>query len=185
MVLAEWGGVAVYAAPRQPPPRFAAVVTDRSRQYDATHGSFWVFGHGLASRAERQGLQDQVVAAGHGSTLEGPPPHVSLAGMSRAPAHPMTASADAIASTRAYRELIERLRRRVRESQARAARALNSELVMLYWSIGRDILDQQKTGGLRDQGCRKPLVGAPPQRPDRPEAPPAPGRRAYQLLART
>ena len=44
-------------------------------------------------------------------------------------------------------ELIERLNLRIRESQARAARTLNTELVMLYWSIGRDILDQQQAGG--------------------------------------
>ena len=39
---------------------------------------------------------------------------------------------------------------RIRESQARAARALNTELVMLYWSIGRDILVQQQSGGWGD-----------------------------------
>ena len=49
-----------------------------------------------------------------------------------------------------YRELIERLRIRIRESQTRAARTLNTELVMLYWSIGRDILDQQQVGGWGD-----------------------------------
>jgi len=30
------------------------------------------------------------------------------------------------------------------------ARAVNTELVMLYWSIGRDILDQQQVGGWGD-----------------------------------
>ncbi|MGO9954732.1 MAG: PDDEXK nuclease domain-containing protein [Solirubrobacteraceae bacterium] len=54
---------------------------------------------------------------------------------------------DAVAATSSYRELIERLQRRIRESQARAARALNSELVMLYWSIGHDILAEQQAGG--------------------------------------
>jgi len=49
-----------------------------------------------------------------------------------------------------YRELIERLRYRTRESQTRAARALNTELVMLYWSIGRDILAQQQDIGWGD-----------------------------------
>jgi len=57
---------------------------------------------------------------------------------------------DAVAASAAYRELIERLKRRIRESQARAARAVNTELVMLYWSIGRDILDQQRVGGWGD-----------------------------------
>ncbi len=54
---------------------------------------------------------------------------------------------DAVTATSSYRELIERLQRRIRESQARAARALNSELVMLYWSIGHDILAEQQAGG--------------------------------------
>jgi len=52
-----------------------------------------------------------------------------------------------VASTSTYRELVDRLKRRIRESQARAARALNTELVMLYWSIGHDILAEQQTGG--------------------------------------
>ena len=57
---------------------------------------------------------------------------------------------DAVAATPGYRELIDRLQRRIRESQARAARALNTELVMLYWSIGRDIVAQQQAGGWGD-----------------------------------
>jgi len=64
--------------------------------------------------------------------------------MSQPPARRDASNVDAIAATTAYRELIERLRRRIRESQARATRALNTELVMLYWSIGRDILAQQQ-----------------------------------------
>jgi len=58
--------------------------------------------------------------------------------------------AEAVAATAAYRELVDRLRRRIRDSQARAARVLNTELVMLYWSIGREILDQQRTSGWGD-----------------------------------
>ena len=57
------------------------------------------------------------------------------------------ADVEAVAATASYRELIERLQRRIRESQARAVRALNTELVMLYWSIGHDILAEQQTGG--------------------------------------
>ncbi|MGH2950044.1 MAG: DUF1016 N-terminal domain-containing protein [Solirubrobacteraceae bacterium] len=66
--------------------------------------------------------------------------------MSQPPARRDASDVEAIAATTAYRELIERLRRRIRESQARAAGALNTELVMLYWSIGRDILAQQQAG---------------------------------------
>lgn len=57
---------------------------------------------------------------------------------------------EAVASTSTYRELVDRLKQRIRESQARAARALNTELVMLYWSIGRDILAQQQAAGWGD-----------------------------------
>ena len=54
---------------------------------------------------------------------------------------------DSVASTSSCRELIDRLQRRIRESQAPAASALNTELVMLYWSIGHDILAEQQAGG--------------------------------------
>jgi len=46
-----------------------------------------------------------------------------------------------------YAELLEQLKARVRTSQVRAARAANSELLQLYWSIGRDILDRQEQAG--------------------------------------
>jgi hypothetical protein len=64
--------------------------------------------------------------------------------MNEPPARRDVSNVEVIAATTAYRELIERLRRRVRESQARAAQTLNTELVTLYWSIGRDILAQQQ-----------------------------------------
>jgi len=57
---------------------------------------------------------------------------------------------EANASVAAYRDLIGRLKQRIRESQARAARTLNTELVMLYWAIGREIIDQQRAGGWGD-----------------------------------
>jgi predicted nuclease of restriction endonuclease-like (RecB) superfamily len=70
--------------------------------------------------------------------------------MSRHPARKDTSDVDTVIASATYRELIERLRVRIRESQTRAARTLNTELVMLYWSIGRDILDQQQAGGWGD-----------------------------------
>ncbi len=39
------------------------------------------------------------------------------------------------------------LKERVRSTQVRAARAANTELLRLYWSIGRDILDRQGHAG--------------------------------------
>lgn len=55
-----------------------------------------------------------------------------------------------VAASAAYRELIDRLTRRIGESRGRAARVLNTELVMLYWSIGREILAEQRALGWGD-----------------------------------
>lgn len=46
-----------------------------------------------------------------------------------------------------YRALIKSLEERVRTAQLRASLAVNRELVMLYWSIGRDILERQRERG--------------------------------------
>lgn len=70
--------------------------------------------------------------------------------MSDHPARRRSENLAQVTASAGYRELIDRLQRRIRESQARAARALNTELVMLYWSIGRDILEQQGAAGWGD-----------------------------------
>jgi len=57
---------------------------------------------------------------------------------------------ETVTSTASYRELIERLHRRIRASQARAARALHTELVTLCWSIGHEILLEQQARGWGD-----------------------------------
>ena len=46
-----------------------------------------------------------------------------------------------------YAELLEELTARVRATQVRAARAANTEVLALYWSIGRDVLARQGQGG--------------------------------------
>ena len=46
-----------------------------------------------------------------------------------------------------YEQLLMQLKSRIRAAQLKAARAVNAELVVLYWSIGRDILDRQKKEG--------------------------------------
>jgi hypothetical protein len=46
-----------------------------------------------------------------------------------------------------YPELLHELKRRIRTAQLRAALAANRELVLLYWSIGKDILARQGTEG--------------------------------------
>src|SRR6185437_9810869 len=43
-----------------------------------------------------------------------------------------------------YPALLQELKERIRESQLRAAVAVNRELVLLYWRIGRDILVRQE-----------------------------------------
>jgi predicted nuclease of restriction endonuclease-like (RecB) superfamily len=70
--------------------------------------------------------------------------------VSRSPSHRPTSDVEAVARTPSYRGLIERLRQRIRETQARAAHTLNRELIMLYWSIGRDILAQQQASDWGD-----------------------------------
>ncbi|WP_051028418.1 PDDEXK nuclease domain-containing protein [Cellulosimicrobium cellulans] len=46
-----------------------------------------------------------------------------------------------------YAELLAELKARVRATQFRAARAANTEVLRLYWSVGRDILDRQRAAG--------------------------------------
>lgn len=46
-----------------------------------------------------------------------------------------------------YKNFFESLKSRISTAQVKAALAVNSELVLLYWQIGRDILDRQKTQG--------------------------------------
>jgi predicted nuclease of restriction endonuclease-like (RecB) superfamily len=46
-----------------------------------------------------------------------------------------------------YAALLKDIKERVRTAQVRAALAVNRELIVLYWSIGRDILDRQKVEG--------------------------------------
>jgi len=70
--------------------------------------------------------------------------------MDRSPVSRDASAADTVAASADYRALIERLKARVRESQARVARTVNRELVMLYWSIGREIVQQQKVSGWGD-----------------------------------
>lgn len=46
-----------------------------------------------------------------------------------------------------YANWLTDLKKRVRESQVRAIVSVNSEMIMLYWQIGRDILDRQLKHG--------------------------------------
>ena len=46
-----------------------------------------------------------------------------------------------------YASLLAELKERIRTDRLKAAVAVNEELILLYWSIGRDILDRQTAGG--------------------------------------
>ena len=46
-------------------------------------------------------------------------------------------------SVEGYAELFDQLKARIESARLRASLAVNRELVLLYWSIGRDILDRQ------------------------------------------
>jgi predicted nuclease of restriction endonuclease-like (RecB) superfamily len=46
-----------------------------------------------------------------------------------------------------YQEFLRDVKARVRAAQVRAALAVNRELVLLYWGIGRDILQRQQEQG--------------------------------------
>jgi hypothetical protein len=46
-----------------------------------------------------------------------------------------------------YAALLSELKDRIREARLRSALAVNGELILLYWSIGRDILSRQAREG--------------------------------------
>lgn len=50
-------------------------------------------------------------------------------------------------STPSYADLLAELKQRIRSTQVRAAVAVNRELVLLYWEIGREILRRQEAEG--------------------------------------
>jgi len=54
-----------------------------------------------------------------------------------------------------YAGWLDELKARVRATQFRAVRAANAEVIMLYWSIGRDILDRQERLGWGAQVVRR------------------------------
>lgn len=46
-----------------------------------------------------------------------------------------------------YEDFLRELKQRIRIVQVRAAVAVNRELILLYWHIGRDILNRQVRAG--------------------------------------
>jgi predicted nuclease of restriction endonuclease-like (RecB) superfamily len=54
---------------------------------------------------------------------------------------------DLISTSTGYQELLSLLKSQIRTAQVRAAVAVTQELVLLYWRIGRDILQRQQQEG--------------------------------------
>jgi predicted nuclease of restriction endonuclease-like (RecB) superfamily len=54
---------------------------------------------------------------------------------------------DALVSSSGYQTLLATLKQRIQSSQVRAGLAVNRELVLLYWSIGREIVARQEAEG--------------------------------------
>jgi predicted nuclease of restriction endonuclease-like (RecB) superfamily len=55
--------------------------------------------------------------------------------------------ADIISNSTSYRTLLSELKKRIRTAQFRASVAVNQELVLLYWGIGKEILIRQQLEG--------------------------------------
>jgi predicted nuclease of restriction endonuclease-like (RecB) superfamily len=54
---------------------------------------------------------------------------------------------DLVSNSKSYQDLLTRLKSQIRTAQVRAAVAVNQELVLLYWGIGKEILIRQKEDG--------------------------------------
>jgi len=53
----------------------------------------------------------------------------------------------AVAVPEGYPQLLEQLKTQIRQARIRASRVVNTELLTLYWDLGRAILDRQETEG--------------------------------------
>jgi UDP-N-acetylglucosamine:LPS N-acetylglucosamine transferase len=58
-----------------------------------------------------------------------------------------------------YAHLLAEVKERVRSAQYAALKAVNTELVGLYWDIGRMIAERQEKSGWGRSGCGKPVCG--------------------------
>jgi predicted nuclease of restriction endonuclease-like (RecB) superfamily len=54
---------------------------------------------------------------------------------------------DLIYTSKSYQDLLVRLKSQIQTARVRAALAVNQELVLLYWRIGKEILTRQKEEG--------------------------------------
>ena len=68
----------------------------------------------------------------------------------RSPAPILDTSRAGILASQDYRDLIADLKARIQSARISAARAVNSELILLYWDIGHGILQKQQMLGWGD-----------------------------------
>jgi predicted nuclease of restriction endonuclease-like (RecB) superfamily len=68
-----------------------------------------------------------------------------------------TTSSTETAAAQSYEEFLEDIKGRIRSAQARAARAINAELIEVYWQIGKEIERRQAEVG-PERGRRTPGV---------------------------
>ena len=54
---------------------------------------------------------------------------------------------DLISAPKGYQDLLAQLKSRIQQAQIRAAVAVNRELVLPYWEIGKEILQRQADEG--------------------------------------
>ena len=60
--------------------------------------------------------------------------------------------ADQTANTQPYGLLLASVKERIQSAQIRATVAVNRELVLLYWGIGKEILARQQEERVGEQG---------------------------------
>jgi hypothetical protein len=59
---------------------------------------------------------------------------------------------DLVSNSKSYQDLLARLKSQIRTAQVRAAVAVNQELVLLYWGIGKEILVRQRERSVGEPG---------------------------------
>jgi hypothetical protein len=67
-------------------------------------------------------------------------------------------SSEHLSNPTGYVELLDEIKGRIRSAQIKAALSVNRELIELYWSIGRDIVQRQRREGWGREGDR-PIGG--------------------------
>jgi len=69
-----------------------------------------------------------------------------------------------IPNSKSYLDLLGRLKEQIRTAQVKAALAVNTELILLYWNIGKQILERQSTEGWgTSPGSRRICAGSSPK----------------------